>query len=103
MVTLYGRDARAVSTLLALVVKYHETVSDQDLTTGGNSSQLSLTEIGGWGLRPVDGGKPELAALGIGTRLMIEVGTPAGKHRAVADYLSSVCNEIDTQLKKKSA
>jgi hypothetical protein len=101
MVTLYDRDARAVSTLLALVVRYHEAVSGSDITTGGNSSQSSLTEIGSWGIRPGNGeGKPELATLGMGTRLMIEVGTIVGNHRAVADYLSSVCKEIDTQLKK---
>jgi len=33
---------------------------------------------------------------------MINVGTTPGNHRAVADYLSSVCNEIDTQLKKSA-
>jgi len=102
MVTLYDRDARAVSSLLALVVKYHEAVNERDIETGEMASHPWLTEIGGWGLRMVDtkeGPRRELATLGIGTRQMIDVGTTAGNHRGVADYLSSVCSEIDTQLK----
>jgi hypothetical protein len=35
MVTLYDRDAKALSTLLALVVKYHEAVNQQDMEAGG--------------------------------------------------------------------
>jgi hypothetical protein len=86
MVTLYDRDARAVSELLELLVRYHEDF---------NNRQANLTTLSNWGMR---GDGDRLEAIGVGTRLARHVGTTPGNALAVADYLSSIRAEIEGQL-----
>jgi hypothetical protein len=50
-----------------------------------------LAELGDWGSEAAHGV--------IGTTVMNDLQTSAGKHAMVADYLSSIHDEIEAQLK----
>lgn len=89
MVTLYDRDAQALSSLLAVLVRYHEDP---------NSRPANLESVSNWGTDGGDGPGSLSATFGTSTRLAALVGTTLGKDLAVADYLSGIRAEIDAQL-----
>jgi hypothetical protein len=81
---LYERDAKVVLEVLRRLASSHKEQTDE-----GRYSKLD--ELGNWGSKPDDGV--------IGHDVITDLQTSKGKHAAVADYLTSIHDEIDAQLK----
>jgi hypothetical protein len=82
---LYTRDAKVVVELLDRLVRVHNEQTDV-------GRHEKLAELGNWGSEAAHGV--------IGSTVWNDLQTSTGKHAAVADYLSSIHHEIDSQLKE---
>jgi hypothetical protein len=85
---LYTRDAKVVVELLDRLVRVHNERTDE-------GRYKKLGELGDWGSEAAHGV--------IGTTVMNDLQSSTGRHAVVADYLSSIHDEIESQIKEAAS